>query len=245
MLLIRSSVFFLFFAINTMIIAVLGFILGWFLPPMKRFVIDQSWSRLNLWGLKIFCDLTYRVVGAENIPEANAIFLSKHQSAWETIALITVIPGPKVWVLKRELLFVPIFGWIFIHFKPIAINRKSGRKAVFQIINQGIQRLQSGLSVIIFPEGTRVAPGTRKRYGIGGALLAEKSGYPVVPIAHNAGVFWKRRGVIKYPGTIDVKIGQSIQSEGLTANEINQQVEDWIETTQSQLPLEWSMHSSK
>jgi len=245
MLLIRSIVFFLFFAINTFIIAAVGFILGWFLPPMKRFIIDQSWSRLNLWGLRILCNLTYRVVGEENLPEKNAIFLSKHQSAWETIALISIIPGPKVWVLKRELLFLPIFGWVFIHFKPIAINRKSGRKAVFQIINQGIQRLQSGLSVIIFPEGTRVAPGTRKRYGIGGALLAEKSGYPVIPIAHNAGVFWKRRGIIKYPGIIDVKIGQAIRTDGLSANEINQQVEEWIETIQSQLPLVCSTNQRK
>ena len=205
---------------------------------MKRFVIDNAWSKINLWGLKVICNLDYRVEGQQNLPKGSCIILSKHQSTWETIALISLIPHPKAWVLKRELLFVPIFGWVMYLFKPIAIDRKSGRRAVFQIIEQGTQRLKSGLSVIIFPEGTRVVPGTRKRYGIGGAMLAEKSGFPVVPVAHNAGVFWKRRGIIKYPGTIDVRIGPVIHDNLLNAVEINQQAEDWIEATLEKLPSE-------
>ncbi|MDJ0806044.1 MAG: lysophospholipid acyltransferase family protein [Gammaproteobacteria bacterium] len=236
MTLIRSLIFFLFFLTNTILIASIGSLIGWFLSTKQRFIIDSTWSRLNLWGLKIICGLDYRLEGQENLPDQTCIILCKHQSAWETIALIYLIPYPKAWVLKRELLYVPIFGWVMYHFKPIAINRKSGRRAVKQIIEQGIQRLRSGLSVIIFPEGTRVAPGTRKRYGIGGALLAEKSGFPILPVAHNAGIFWKRRGILKYPGTIDVRIGPLIQSDGLKAVEINQKVEEWIEGVVAELP---------
>ncbi len=236
MILIRSSIFFLFFVVNTILLAGFGTLFGWLLPAMKRFMIDNAWSKLNLWGLKTICGLDYQVEGQQNLPHGSSIILAKHQSTWETIALISLIPHPKAWVLKRELLYVPIFGWVMYLFKPIAINRKSGRRAVFQIIEQGIQRLNSGLSVIIFPEGTRVAPGTHKRYGIGGALLAEKSGYPVVPVAHNAGVFWKRRGIIKYPGTIQVRIGPVIDPSGKSATEINNQVEEWIEKTLEELP---------
>ena len=236
MILIRSLIFFLFFIINTILLAGTGTLIGWLLPPMKRFVIDDAWSRLNLWGLKIICGLDYRLEGQQNIPKGACIILSKHQSTWETIALISLIPHPKAWVLKRELLFVPIFGWVMYLFKPIAIDRKSGRKAVFQIIEQGIQRLESGLSVVIFPEGTRVAPGTHKRYGVGGALLAKKSGFPVIPVAHNAGVFWKRRGILKYPGTIDVRIGPVMNHDGKSAAEINKKIEEWIEGTLKELP---------
>lgn len=235
---IRSLGFFLFFLINTMLLAGGGTLIGWLLPPMKRFVIDTAWSKINLWGLKVICNLDYRVEGQQNLPKNSCIILSKHQSTWETIALISLIPHPKAWVLKRELLFVPFFGWVMYLFKPIAIDRKSGKRAISQIVEQGTQRLNSGLSVIIFPEGTRVVPGTRKRYGIGGAMLAEKSGFPVVPVAHNAGVFWKRRGIIKYSGTIDVRIGPVINAKQLNAAEINRQVEDWIETTLAKLPLE-------
>ncbi|MEN8177213.1 MAG: lysophospholipid acyltransferase family protein [Pseudomonadota bacterium] len=237
-ILVRSLIFFFFFIFSTILIASVGSLIGWILPQKRRFIVDTIWSKVNLWGLRTICRLNYRVEGQGNLPDDSCIILSKHQSTWETIALISLIPLPKVWVLKRELLFIPIFGWVMYLFKPIAINRKSGRKAVFQIIEQGTQRLNSGLSVIIFPEGTRVAPGTRKRYGVGGALLAEKSGFPVVPVAHNAGIFWKRRGIIKYPGTIDVRIGPIIKHNGLSAAEINKQVEDWIEKTMQELPSE-------
>lgn len=237
---LRSLIYFLFFLISTLLIASVGSMLAGFLPPMKRFMFDGAWSKSNLWALKHICGLKYRVEGQQNIPQQPCIILSNHQSTWETISLISIIPHPKVWVLKRELLFVPIFGWIMYHFKPIAIDRKSGRKAVFQVIDQGTQRLNSGFSVIIFPQGTRVAPGTHKHYGIGGALLAEKSGFPILPIAHNAGNFWKRRGILKYPGTIDVKIGPLIEHSKLSAKEVNRQVEDWIETTVQGLSTEKS-----
>jgi 1-acyl-sn-glycerol-3-phosphate acyltransferase len=236
MILLRSSLYFLFLVLNTVLIAGLGTLIGWAIPEKKIFYIDTAWSRINLWGLSKICGLNYRLQGKENIPQESCVILAKHQSAWETIALISIIPGPKSWVLKRELLFVPIFGWVMWYFKPIAINRKSGRRSVDQIIEQGKERLSKGCKIVVFPEGTRVAPGTRKRYGVGGALLAQKSGHPVLPIAHNAGVFWRRRDLRKYPGTIDVVIGPLMQTQGMSAQEINARAEAWIEETVEKLP---------
>ena len=236
MILLRSSLYFLFLILSTLLIAGTGTLIGWAIPQDKLPLLDGLWSRVNLWGLSKICGLNYRVKGAENIPADACIVFAKHQSAWETIALISLIPGRKSWVLKRELLFVPVFGWVMWYYKPIAINRKAGRRAIEQIIEQGSERLESGSKVIIFPEGTRVAPGATKRYGIGGALLAENTGKPVLPVAHNAGVFWRRRDLRKYPGTIDVVIGPMIETKGLSANEINAKTEAWIEATMQELP---------
>ncbi len=236
---IRSILFFTFLVLSTIMIAGFGSIFGWFFPLQKRFFISNAWSRVNLAALSLLCGLNYRIDGLDNIPDdKSVIILSKHQSAWETIAFLSVIPLNKAWVLKQELLRVPIFGWALLLFQPIALDRKAGRKAVVQLIRDGTERLESGLSVIIFPEGTRVAPGIHKRYGIGGALLAEKSGFPVLPVSHNAGVFWKRRGINKHPGTIDVRVGPLIETKGLEANEINAKVEAWIEGTLENLPQE-------
>jgi 1-acyl-sn-glycerol-3-phosphate acyltransferase len=236
MIMLRSSLYFIFLILNTILIAGFGTLIGWAIPEKKIFYIDTAWSRVNLWGLSKICGLDYRLQGEENIPQESCVILAKHQSAWETIALISIIPGPKSWVLKRELLFIPIFGWVMWYFKPIAINRKSSRRAVDQIIEQGKERLSKGCNIIVFPEGTRVAPGTRKRYGVGGALLAERSGHPVLPLAHNAGVFWRRRDLRKYPGTIDVVIGPLMQTQGMSAHEINARAEAWIEETVEKLP---------
>jgi 1-acyl-sn-glycerol-3-phosphate acyltransferase len=236
MTLFRSIIYFVLLLVSTIAIATIGTLIGWAIPKARIYWIDHTWSRINLWGLKHICGLKFRLQGEEHIPEGSCIIFSKHQSAWETIALISLVPGPKVWVLKRELLYVPFLGWVMYYFKPIAIDRKSGRKAVDQIIIQGTERLREGKNIIIFPEGTRVAPGTRKRYGIGGALLAERSGYPVLPIAHNAGVFWRKRDIRKYPGTIDIRIGPLIETKGLNAVEINKAAEDWIESTVECLP---------
>jgi 1-acyl-sn-glycerol-3-phosphate acyltransferase len=236
MILLRSSLYFVILVLSTIVIAGLGTLFGWAVPKKKIYFIDTTWSRINLWALSAICGLHYRIQGSENIPKESCIVLAKHQSAWETIAFVSLIPGPKAWVLKRELLYIPIFGWVMWYFKPIAINRKSGHKAIDQIIEQGKERLESGCKIIVFPEGTRVAPGNKKRYGIGGAMLAEKTNRPVLPIAHNAGVFWRRRELRKYPGTIDVVIGPLIHTQGLTAHEINAKAEAWIEETVEKLP---------
>lgn len=233
MLLVRSVVFALCQWLATLVFGPLS-LLTFPFPYRFRYRFITQWTHFNLWCLKKICRLDYRVEGVGNIPRRNAIILCKHQSAWETLALQRIFP-PQVWVLKRELLWIPLLGWGLAMLDPIAIDRKAGRRALQQIVEQGTQRLNTGRWVVIFPEGTRMAPGTKGRYAIGGALLAEKSGYPVVPVAHNAGEFWPRNSFIKYPGIIQVAIGPVIDGEGKNAAEINALAEEWIETAQQKL----------
>lgn len=235
MILFRSLLYLLSLVITTVILAGLLSVVGWLLPYRQRCQIANGWGTINLWFLKHLCHLDYEIEGLEKIPESGAIILAKHQSAWETMALRSLLPPEQAWVLKRELMWVPFFGWAAATVQPIAINRKAGRQAARQVIETGLERLKQNRLVIIFPEGTRVAPGERKRYGMGGALLAEKSGVPVIPIVHNAGSFWRRRDIRKYPGVIKVVVGDPIPSQGKKAADINQEVETWIEDTLSHI----------
>lgn len=230
---LRAAIFWLGMLLSTLLFAPLS-LLTFPTPFLWRYRFIGQWTRFNLWWLKKTCGLNYRLEGAAYIPAGNVIIMSKHQSAWETLALQRIF-GPQVWVLKRELLWLPLFGWGLAMLEPIAIDRKAGRKAVRQVIEQGTQRLKAGRCVVIFPEGTRVAPGERKRYGIGGALLAEHSGYPVVPVAHNAGEYWSRRSFIKRPGIIRVVIGPPIPSRDRRAADILADVETWIESTMARI----------
>jgi 1-acyl-sn-glycerol-3-phosphate acyltransferase len=198
------------------------------LPYSSRYRLISQWARFQMFLLRVLCRLDYRVEGLEHLPPGAAIILSKHQSAWETIAFQQIFPA-QTWVLKRELMWIPLFGWALALTRPIAIDRGAGRKAVEAVVTQGRERLQSGIWVVVFPEGTRVAPGARKRYAMGGAILAAETGYPVVPVAHNAGSFWLRRGFMKKPGTVRVVIGPTIDPRGRKAEEIIRQAEEWIE----------------
>jgi 1-acyl-sn-glycerol-3-phosphate acyltransferase len=204
------------------------------LPFRQRYLIMTGWARFVIWWLEKTCQVTYEVQGLENIPSQTAIVLSKHQSTWETLLFQKIFP-PQIWLLKRELLWLPLFGWALATLQPIVIDRKNLRESLKQIIKQGKQRLAQGLWIIIFPEGTRLAYGDKKRYGIGGARLAEQSGYPVLPVAHNSGKFWSSKRFIKKPGTIQVIIGPVIDSQGKTYQEINTLVENWIEETMHKL----------
>lgn len=233
MILLRSLLFFLGSFLATLIIGSLSFLTFPF-PYIFRFYFVRSWAVFNLWWLNITCNLNYEVTGMENIPEKNAIIFCKHQSTFETIVLQKFII-PQVWVLKRELLWLPFFGWGLAVLEPIAINRSSGRKAVEQIKKQGINRLKKGRWVVIFPEGTRIKAGTEKRFGVGGAILAAESGFPVLPIAHNAGRFWPRRSFLKYPGTIKIHIGPIIESTNRTPDEINKLAKQWIDKTVTEI----------
>lgn len=228
MLFLRSLLFAVCQAVSTLIFAPLGVLAG-ILPFQARYRFISLWNYFSLWCLDRICGLRYTVEGREHIPPGACVILCKHQSTWETYALPRIIPQPLVWVCKRELLWIPFFGWGLAVLRPIAIDRNAGRQALDQLVEQGIQRLKEGRAVVIFPEGTRAAPGEKRRYAIGGALLAEKSGYPVLPIAHNAGEFWPRKSFIKYPGTIRVVIGPVIASAGKSAAEINALAEAWIE----------------
>lgn len=203
-------------------------ILSGVLPYESRFAIVRNWGRLIMGALSFFCDLRYSVDGYEHLPAEPCVVLIKHQSAWETIAELTMFPSQS-WVIKRELMWVPFLGWAFSVLRPIAIDRSAHRNALEQIIEQGKERLASNLWVMVFPEGTRVAPGTQARYGLGGAVLAKAAGVPVVPVAHNAGWYWRRRAWIKYPGTIRVRIGPSIATTDRTPPEITEAARAWIE----------------
>ena len=233
----RAALFWVGMALSTLVFWA-GGMLALVLPFETRFNFIVRWCRFNLWWLKLTCGLDYHVEGLEHIPSSNGIVLSKHQSAWETLALALLF-RPPAWVVKRELLWVPFFGWGLAALAPIAINRGAGRKALQQLLDQGTRALSKGRWVIIFPEGTRVARGEKRRYQSGGARLAAVSGYPVVPVAHNAGRFWPRRSFIKYPGTIRLCIGPAIQSAGRSPEEINAAAEVWIEGKMRELdPVE-------
>jgi len=229
MLFIRSLLFTIIMVVTVPVFVLPGLLLYPF-PYKLRYGFLSCWAKSIVWWLGIICNLRHEIINPENIPAGPAIIFCKHQSAWETIALQDIFP-PQVWVLKQELIKVPVFGWALQMLESIAIDRSSGRKAVEQIVEQGKQRLDTGKWIVVFPEGTRVAPGQRKKFGIGGAVLAERSGYPVVLVAHNAGDYWRRRSLIKRPGVIKVVIGPTIDPKGKTAADIKDIAEQWINET--------------
>ncbi len=198
------------------------------LPYRTHFALARSWARSVLFLLKELCGLTYTVEGLEHIPEGSHIVMSNHSSAWETIVLFTIFP-PQVWVLKRELLWIPFIGSGLRLLQPIAINRAAGHRAVSQVVEQGQERLKKGLWVIIFPEGTRVVAGESRKYGVSGALLAIAAGRLIVPFSHNAGEFWARRGLLKKPGVVRVVIGAPLSPVGKDARTLTEETRAAIE----------------
>lgn len=204
------------------------------LPYAPRYKFINTWGTANLWWLRVTCGLRHIIIGKENIPDYPCIIMANHQSTWETIALGTVFPA-LTWVVKRELLFIPLFGWSLALTHPIALRRGSGSKAIQQLIRQGQARLRRGHWVLIFPEGTRAPPGAKRNFKIGGAMLAVKSGVPVVPIAHNSGNYWARKQLTKKSGTIKMVIGAPIPSQGKTAEAMNQEVFHWINACRERL----------
>ena len=234
MVLLRSLLFYAGLAAATFVFVPLSIILIPLNFPL-RFRIISQWAVFNLWWLKVICGLKHVVEGKENIPDGAVIIMCKHQSAWETLALQLVFP-PQVWILKRELLWIPVYGWGLAAMQPISIDRSAGIRALRQIVEQGSKRLKEGICVVIFPEGTRTAPGENRKYQPGGGMLAEKSGFPVVPVAHNAGCFWPKNSFRKWPGTITMVIGPAVDPAGMSANEITRRVEGWIESTVANLP---------
>ncbi len=200
-----------------------------------RYQLITGYNRTVIWLARWVLGIRYVVEGREHLPSQPAIILAKHQSAWETVAFLFLFP-PVSPVIKQELLSIPLFGWAFRMLSPIAIDRGAGREALKQIVKQGRDKLAQGLWVLVFPEGTRVSPGEKGRYGIGGSWLAAETGAPVVPVAHNAGEVWPKNAFIKRPGTVTVRIGPAIDSTGKSAAEITRAVEAWIETEMTRLP---------
>lgn len=226
---LRSLLFSIVMIVVTIVVSTVG-ILALPLPFKFRWHVIRLWSVINLQAIKYICGIDYEVSGQENIPDGTAIIFSKHQSTWETFALQHIFP-PQVYVIKRELLWIPFFGWGIAVLNPIAINRSSGASAIRQVVEKGTERLKRGEWIVIFPEGTRVRPGEKKRYKMGGAILAAESEFPIVPVAHNAGQYWQKGQFIKKPGTIKVVIGPTIHSKGRKPDEIIKEVETWIEST--------------
>jgi len=235
---LRSLLFLLGQALFTLVFAPVA-LLALLLPYRVRYRLVTPWAHLNLWWLAKTCNLTHEVTGLQNIPDTPCVVLAKHQSAWETLCLLKYF-SPQTWVLKRELTWIPFFGWGLATMRPIAINRGSGKQAMQRILVQGQQRLADGIWIVIFPEGTRVAPGKRGRYRLGGVRLAAEAGCAVVPVAHNSGDFWPRNSFYKYPGVISLVIGPALNPAGCGPAEMGQQVEDWIENTVAGLRTPYS-----
>jgi 1-acyl-sn-glycerol-3-phosphate acyltransferase len=230
---LRSSAFALALVLITPPYALLA-LCTFVLPRLVRYRIIAGWSRLIVYLAKIILGIGWRVEGAEHLPTRPAVILAKHQSAWETMAFQVIFP-PQVHVLKRELLWIPFFGWGLALMSPIAIDRSRGVAALRAIAKKGRERLAQGFWVIVFPEGTRVRPGERRAYQLGGAWLAAAAGAPVVPVAHNAGLVWPRNAFLKRPGTVTIRIGPTIESANRDPKTLNELAEKWIEEQQKAL----------
>jgi len=204
------------------------------LPRMLRYRVISGWSMLVVWLAKLILGIRWQVEGREHLPSRPAVILAKHQSAWETMAFQLIFP-PQVHVLKRELLWIPFFGWGLALMSPIAIDRTRGVAALRAIARRGRERLEQGFWVVVFPEGTRVQPGERRPYQLGGAWLAAAAGAPVVPVAHNAGLVWPRNAFLKRPGIVTVRIGPMIDAAGHDPKALNDMAEAWIEEQQKAL----------
>ncbi|MDB4222507.1 1-acyl-sn-glycerol-3-phosphate acyltransferase [Granulosicoccus sp.] len=231
----RSVVFWVWQIVATLIIGPFVLIVGPFSYD-KGIVLAILWNKANIWGLRYICGVTWKVEGRENIPDKPCVVLSKHQSTWDAYFL-PIIFAPGVYVAKRSLIWIPIFGWALYLLKFILIDRSSGRSAITQMCEQAKDRLSRGRWVLVFPEGTRRPVGAEPCYRIGGAKIAESAQADVVPVAVNAGEFWPRMGFIKWPGEITFTIGPVISHEGKTAGEILLETETWIEGRMSEITV--------
>ena len=222
----RSTIFWFFHFVSMVVVVSLVLVFFW-LPVNQRYAIGSSWAKMNMHFLRWFCGLDYQLKGKENIPGEASLVISNHQSTWETMSFQHFLPN-QLWVMKKELFRVPIFGWGLALMSPIAIDRSAGKKAVDQIVEQGEEKLNQGRWVIVFPEGTRISAGVESKFKMGAFIFASRISHPVLPIAHNAGEFWPKHSFIKYPGTITVSIGEPFNANGLDASDIKQKVESWI-----------------
>ncbi|MDP2286153.1 MAG: lysophospholipid acyltransferase family protein [Pseudohongiella sp.] len=223
----RSVLFSIGYALLTFVISVSVILVFWLLPPLKRFYLYSVWCKLVLWWLRITCGVSYRVEGLENIPAYPVVVMSNHQSAWETIFLYQLFT-PACPILKKELLDIPFWGWAMRLQNPIAIDRSKPREAGRSLLTQGAQRIKQGLSILVFPEGTRAAAGTLGKFSRGGAQLAVATSTPALPVLHNAGLFWPAGTQLKTPGTILVVIGKPLHPDGKSAKELAAEFEEWV-----------------
>lgn len=226
---VRSLLFMIYLVVYTVPYAMACFIAFPFMRAEKRYWMAAYWCKSSIFVLRYLVGIRYQIKGVENLPDGPAVLLSKHQSAWETLAFPALMPKPLCYVFKRELLFVPFFGWTMGMLKMVHIDRRQGKDAFASVARQGRERMAEGAWVIMFPEGTRTPVGKQGKYKSGGARFAVAAGAPVVPVAHNAGHVWPRKSFLKYAGIVTMSIGRPIDTTGLTADEVNARVERWIE----------------
>lgn len=228
MLALRSALFLLFQAVTVVPYGILCLLMAP-LPLHVRYRVTTGWPRLVLWAARVICGIRWQVKGWENLPNGPAVLLSKHQSTWETFFYISYMPKELCFVFKRELLWVPFFGWGIGLLKMIHIDRSQGRDAFESVVQQGQRKLDEGRWIIMFPEGTRIPRGRRGKYKSGGSRLAIRTAAPVIPMAVNSAACWPKRPWIKRPGFITVSIGPPIASDGLSPEQLSTAVEHWIE----------------
>jgi len=231
----RALAFYLGYAVVTIVWASLSMLFAWALPFRARFqFVIGGWTRISLAWLRVCCGIRHTIEGRENIPARPCIVFVKHESTWETIFVQTLF-APQATLIKRELLFIPFFGWAFWLLKPIAIDRGDARRALRALIRAGRSRLDQGIWVVLFPEGTRVPVGETRAFQVGGAALAEQSEAPVVVVAHDAGELWPAHRLIKRPGVVHVKISPPIATTGMRAKDINAAARAWMEGAMREL----------
>lgn len=221
MLSLRAALFYLGYATATIVWGALGAVVGPLLPFRRRFsFVVGRWTGFCLFWLRLTCGIRHRIIGLEHVPERACIVLCRHESTWETLFLQQLF-SPQATLIKRELLNIPFFGWAFRTLRPIAIDRSQPRKALRTLVQEGSQRLQDDIWVVLFPEGTRMPSGEVGRFQPGGAALAAATGVPVLVVAHNAGQCWPAHRFVKRPGVIEVRIAPPIDSAGRTSKDIN------------------------
>lgn len=226
--LVRSLIFLLFQAVTVVPFGILCLLMAP-LPFRVRYRVTLGWPRLVIWAARTICGIRWQVRGQENLPDGPAVLLSKHQSTWETFFYVSWLPRELCFVFKRELLWIPFFGWGIGLLEMIHIDRRQGREAFESIVNQGRRKLAAGRWIIMFPEGTRTPVGAQGQYKTGGARLAIRTGAPVIPFAVNSGECWPKQRFIKTPGLITVSIGPAIPTAGRTPDAVNDEVAGWIE----------------
>jgi 1-acyl-sn-glycerol-3-phosphate acyltransferase len=235
---LRGLIFYLGYILFTVVWGAMSVLIAWLLPYRWRFrLVILAWTSTVLAWLRLTCGIHYRVEGRENIPETPCIVFAKHESTWETM-MVQQLFHPQATLIKKQLLLIPFFGWAFRLLRPIAIDRRDSRRALQTLIHEGSERLASGIWVLLFPEGTRVAPGTMGKFQVGGAALAEATASPILVVAHNSGRFWPAHTLAKHPGTITVKISPPIATQGKKRKEINRLANDWMSEAVAELNLD-------
>ena len=230
---LRSTLFILGMFISTVLYAI-PCVLVRVLPYRLCFAFVSSWCAFNVFWVRVTCGINYQISGLENIPAQPCVIMSNHQSAWETLAFPGIFPT-LTWVIKKELLYVPFFGWGIASVEPIALNRKQGKKAIQQLINDGKKKLSLGRYILIFPEGTRIPYGEQRPLKAGGFLLAKKAGALILPVAHDSGRLWPRKQFLKTAGTVHVRIGKPISIDNKSAEELRDSYADWLQKTRAEL----------